>query len=173
MSPKFAIGDVVWMASFDPVSSRLTCPDCGGTRFMTARLFDGTEHAIACQGCDAGYEGSRGWLQIYERTPSAREVIVSGVHVRDSALVYDTSGGCYVPETNLFSDETAAYRRGEEIAETATREELERLTLKERDTRSWAWHVHYHRSCIRRAQAEIERHTARLAVAKAKAKEPA
>ena len=40
------------------------------------------------------------------------------------------------------------------------------MKRKEKDTKTWAWNVHYHRKEIREAQKRIEYHTSKLNVAK-------
>lgn len=168
---KYEIGQEVWWASFESEVDYVTCPDCGGTCIITCTLFDGTIHTIDCSGCSRGYEGPQGRLRVYKRTPRAVRVTIKGLEVREGKTEWQHTGSYRSPETDLFDVEADALRRASDIAVTADAEERDRIARKEKDTRSWAWNTHYHRSEIRRAEQSIAYHTSKLTVASAKAKE--
>ena len=59
---KFEVGDKVWVADYERVNVRVTCPDCLGTRVWSATLPSGEQMNIPCPTCGYGYEGSRGYV---------------------------------------------------------------------------------------------------------------
>lgn len=172
MEPKFKIGDALWRASFESTAAWVTCPDCGGRKHIRCLLHDDSMVLIDCRACARGYEPPSGQLQVFNRTPNAVRALITGVTIDGGGIEYRTADCFIVQEEDLFIDPEAALAAAQVKADNASREELERIQKKEKDTRSWAWHVHYHRDCIRRAEKEIEYHTKKLGIARVKAKEP-
>ncbi len=172
---KYEIGQEVWRASWDSETSYIECPDCAGTARVRVMLPDDSIVSIECEGCRHGYYGSDGRIHAYDRKATAKLVCVTGLEMRDGKTEWQTSDSYRVGEEDLFDNEADALARAQALAAVADREERDRINRKERPLKSWVWHVHYHRRCIREAQRQIEHHTARLAVAnvKAKQKEPA
>jgi hypothetical protein len=70
----------------------------------------------------------------------------------------------------LATTEAGALKIAEKKAADFDREELEKASQKERDTRTWSWNVHYHRRSIREAKKQLEYHTAKLEAARPQAK---
>lgn len=166
MSTKYNIGDELWRATFDSDVAYVVCPDCGGTRFMTVRLFDGTEHTIDCRTCERGFDGSQGRLQVYDRTPCAKRLVVTSIEVEDRGTRYN-----YAEEYDLFFDEADALARAQVMCDDLEKAERDSIQHKEKNTKSWAWNATYHRQGIRQAQRSLEYHTSKLDVAKVRAKE--
>lgn len=167
MTTKYSIGDKLWRATFIPELTYVVCPDCGGTRFMTIVLFDDTKYFVDCRTCEHGYEGSQGRLPVYDRAPCAKPVTVTSVAVEDSGVRYNS----FIDECDLFVGEHQALARAQEVADEATRVERERISMRHKDAKSWAWNATYHRGEIRKAQKSLEYHTSKLDVAKVRAKE--
>lgn len=165
MSTKYSIGDELWRATFDMEPAYVTCPDCGGTRFMTIKLFDGTEHTVDCRTCESVYHGPQGTLKVYDRKPTATPLVVTQIEVERDGTKYN-----YCPEGDLFRDEAGALVRAQEMADQFSKDERDRILSREKDTKSWAWNATYHRRCIKDAQKSLEYHTAKLSVASARAK---
>ncbi len=170
---KYEIGQEVWRASFDSADAYVVCPDCGGTARVRVMLPDDTIVSIECEGCRHGYSGSDGRIHVYDRRPVARLVNILGLEMRDGKTEWQTSDSYRVGEEDLFDTEVEAMTRARAIAADHDREERDRVNRKEKPLKSWAWHAHYHRSCIKEAERQIAYHTARLNVAKVKAKEKA
>ena len=42
------IGDEVWYCNYSTAPEELVCLECGGTLFVTVRIYDGTEFTIPC-----------------------------------------------------------------------------------------------------------------------------
>lgn len=171
IAPKFQIGDPVWRASSGTVEKWVTCPDCGGTRTLKATLFDGTEYNIECVGCAAGYNPPCGQVRLYEFGTATHWHTVTGVTIGEGGCEYRLSGSYWAKEEDLLATREEAELRAEVLAKERADEQHERFTKKEKDTRSWAWHVHYHRREAAESQRRLEYHTAKLGIAKAKAKE--
>lgn len=171
--PKYKIGQKLWLATHDGEEISVTCPDCGGTGQIHCRLFDGTELSVECAGCTRGYHGPQGRLYLWARKPRASSVEIIGMEVEAGKITYRTSGSVMTDEANLFLNQEDAVACAQEIAAQHDSDDLARALNKEKPTRSWSWHVHYHRRCIRDAEKQIAYHAGKLNVAKLKAKEPA
>ena len=168
---KYEIGQQVWWASFESIEAFITCPDCGGGGHIRCILFDETELFVECEGCRSGYNPPTGQIQLYERTPHAVLVAITGFEVSADKIEYRTNNSYIVPADDLFDTEAEAFTRAEDKARDADVAERERVNRKEKPTHTWAWHVTYHRRCIREAEKAIVYHTSKLNVARAKAKE--
>ena len=172
--PKFQIGDHAWYATVSSENNYVTCPDCGGTGQITVIMYDGTQVSVDCQNCSVGYDAPTGRVKVYDRAADAMPVTVAGFSVGGfGGVEYRTSESYLIKEDRIFTDRESALECGAKMAVEADKKERWRIATKEKDTRSWAWNATYHRQCIRRAEKEIAYHTAKLNVAKIKAKEPA
>lgn len=168
--PKYRIGDAIWWATWESSETYITCPDCGGTARIRCILFDETEVSIGCEGCSRGHEAPTGRIQVYTRQALAKPTAVRGFEVSADGVEYHLDGGWRIPEADLFDAEQEALTAAAAKAEEQDRAERAKVNAKEKPTKSWAWNVHYHRSCIRRAEKDIAYHTARLNAAKVKAR---
>ena len=171
MSTIREVGSSAWYATYDTKEEWLACPDCAGTKHLRVLLPDETMLRIPCAGCALGYDPPTGTVKVYKRQPRARLVVIEGLEIADGKTSYHTRGSWRIPEAEVFDTEPEALTAANKKAADADAEERSRVLEKERPTRTWAWHVHYHRNCIKRAEQEIERHTAKLGIARAKAKE--
>lgn len=169
-TPRFQIGDTAYMATFDAVPARITCPDCGGDGRLRVLLHDDTMVSVECRACSSGYEPPRGYLMVYDRAPRAEIVTVTGFEVGEGGVEYRTTSSYCVKDDRLFATKEEAMSKAQFISAEHDREERERIKSKEKDSRSWAWNAHYHRREIKEAQRRIEYHTAKLNVASLKAK---
>lgn len=170
---KFNIGQAVWRASWDYSKKWITCPDCGGTKTLTAILWDKTEYIIECVGCAAGYEPPRGVVSTGTFSATTHLETVRGVEIaNDGTFQYRTSGDSAVNEAELFATHEEALTRASEITAEKQKEEEAKIYQKDKPARSWSWHVHYHRRSVKEAQKALEYHTAKLNAAKVKVKEP-
>lgn len=167
---KYQMDEDVWWARFEATESWIPCPDCGQTRFLTMILFDGSTHTLDCETCKRGWDGPFGKLRVYERAPFAILTRIIGVSMDRDKVEYRVPDSYVVPETELFKTQEEALKRARVRADEATQAELEQLTKKERDTKSWAWHVTYHRNGKRQNEKEAARHAAKLDVAKSHTK---
>lgn len=172
MVPKYNIGDTVWWAHWDTVADWVTCPECGGSGQITCELYDGTRLSVECAGCTRGFEGPKGALQVWKRTAVARLTMVDRVEVAPDKIEYGVTGSYRVDEGSLFDNEADARTKARGLAAELDQQDRDKIARKEKDTRSWSWNVHYHRRQIRDAEKSIAYHTAKLNVAKLKAKEP-
>jgi hypothetical protein len=165
----FNIGDEVFHAHCEMRDKWITCPDCFGTKTLKVILGDGTELVIPCAGCGPGYEPPRGVVKTYERSPGVEVFTISGIEITRERIKYHASSRILNSE-NVFATKEEAQARSLELAALYEKEEAARLQRKERDTHSWAWHVHYHRSKIRNAKKEIELSEEKLGIAQIRAK---
>lgn len=174
---RYEIGQSIWISEFSPLApTHVTCPDCGGTGRLRVTFHDDTQVSIECRNCASGYDPPTGRVIVYQNAAKARQAVVSGLEVHGGKTRWhvDASGGCYrtVDDEDAFDTQEAALTQAEQKAATYAREQNDRVSAKEKDTRTWAWNASYHRRRIKDAQHEIEYHTAKLNVAAIKAKEP-
>lgn len=178
MKPKYTIGDRVYLAIWDQEKVWTTCQECGGTKHLRVILWDGTEHAIECQGCRSGYLGALGQVSHYERKPKAELCEIIGVEIQNyrepARISYKLSFGanCYnIDDDRLFDNSEEALKKASRVCEEENKIERDRIHCKVKDHRSWSWHMHYHRRAIRDAERNLKYHTEALGVAKLKSKE--
>lgn len=169
---RFEIGQDVWRATFDSRDAAIICPDCAGEGRIRVILADDTKLSIGCELCRYGYDNPTGRVRIYERTARAEPTHVTGVEINGQETRWRVWESYIVDDGDLFLTQAEALTRAEEIAVVAAQEELARIGRREKPTHTWAWNASYHRKQIREAQRQIEYHTAKLNVAKIKAKEP-
>jgi len=167
MKPKYAMGDSLYLAQHEITEKWITCPDCFGKKTLKVILGDDTELIIPCQTCAIGYDPPRGMVKTFDTKPDYKPVTITGMEISENEVRYRCDCRS-MKEGNLFRTEEEAIKRGEELAAQAIHEESIRLQRKERQTRSWAWHVTYYRGIIQRAKAEIVRSEKLLGIATAK-----
>jgi hypothetical protein len=173
----FNIGDTVWMAQTRSVEKYVTCNDCFGKRFLTVILGDGEEVTVPCEGCTNGYNGPRGVNIYFEQEPKVLSGKIKGIEVSTEGVEYKIAEGdseysswC-LKEENTFASQAEAEIRAVALAEQISREARDRVKNKERNYKSWAWHVTYYRGIIKKARVEIARAEFNLAYAQKVAKE--
>lgn len=186
MKPKYEIGQEIFWASFSShTGTYVTCPDCGGTGRLRVTFHDETTVSIECKNCSRGYDPPTGRIHIYTRKGEAKKGRVSGIKISDDKVEYEaeywytaSDGHFYkthnhVKEDEVCLSESEAQSRADKMAAEHDAEERARIFGKEKDARSWAWNASYHRKEIKEAERRLAYHTAKLNVAKVKAKEGA
>lgn len=167
---KYEIGQMVWKASWDAHDAHVTCPDCGGTGRLRVTFHDETQVSIECRNCQSGYDQPTGRVRVYDRQPKAQLVTITGVEINGTETRWRSD--CYIiDEDVLFADQESALAKARAMCADLDQKDRDKVFQKEKDTRTWAWNASYHRKCLKDAQRNIEYHSAKLAVAKVKAKE--
>jgi hypothetical protein len=128
--------------------------------------------SVGCEGCQVGYDPPTGRIRVYDRAPRAKLETIVGFEVEGEKVEYRTDGSYRIPEGEIFDSEAAAMDAARAKAAAFDREERERISAKEKPTKTWAWHVTYHRRAIKEAERQIEYHTRKLNAARVNAKEP-
>jgi hypothetical protein len=110
-------------------------------------------------------------VRVYNRRAKALPVTITGVEVRRDGKIEWRTDSHYCPdERDLFETEDCALARALEKAAAADVEEREKISAKEKPTRTWSWNATYHRKQIKDAQRNLEYHTKKLAAANLKAR---
>ncbi len=173
---RFEIGQQVWWATCDTREHFETCPDCGGTGRLRVIFHDETQASIECRNCAGGYDPPTGRVKWYGRIPEARLITITGMEISGANISWQTaaSAGCYyrIEDGLLFLSEADAKACAYKLAVEHDAAAKAKVLTKEKDAKTWAWNASYHRTCIRRAQKDLEYHTAKLRVAALKAKTP-
>lgn len=168
----YNIGDKVWFAQRKTVEKTALCPDCFGTRALTLIKGDGERVSLACAGCTRGYNEPTGYVHYHAQVSSVSEVTVERVEIKRDGVTYGVNGNWIVENDNVFDTREEAEVRALVLAEEYNQDEEARVYTKEKPQHTWAWNAHYHRDCIKRAEKDLLYHTAKLNVAKVRAKEP-
>jgi hypothetical protein len=160
------LGEHVWVAVARGQRKKITCPDCFGTGQLDVTLRDGTHHSIDCRGCEQGYLGPQGTVETWEYEPSVELHTITKIE-QDIGQPPEYRAGhfCYKAD-QVFLTRDGAEARAAVLAKEQADEEDARIKRKEKDTKTWAWNVHYHRKGIRDAEKSIAYHTSKLNVAK-------
>ena len=159
----FSIGATAWFAGYKTVERTQPCNECFGQLFLTVILGDGSQVTIDCAGCARGYDPPLGVITYHEGVIDVRQVIIERVEITVDVVEYGFSS-CY-RSRDLFATQEEAEQRATGLVEQHDQEEKARVFRKEKNNRSWSWHVHYHRDCIRRLQKDLVYHEAKLKVA--------
>lgn len=168
---KYKIGDTVWYAQVKSFEGIEPCPDCFGQKALTVIKGDGSKVSIECVGCASGFESPKGYVTYYGWKSDVRQVLIQRVEITNEGVEYGHSQCYRVKEEELFDTKEEAEIRAKEKWESHNAEEIARIYQKEKHNRTWAWNAHHHRDCIKRAEKDLAYHTAKLNVAKVKAKE--
>lgn len=168
---KFNIGDKVWFAHTVTQAVLTVCPDCAGNKQLKVILGDGSEVAIDCACCDRGWVGSRGTIEYSQHAEVAKESVVTGISLQSGKVLYTGEGFWEHNEEDVFGTESEAIERAKTMVAERTAEEVRRSLHKEKDGKTWAFHVTYHRRAAEHARKDLDHHTAKLTYAKSKAKE--
>ena len=169
---KYKIGDVVWYAKVQCYEASEPCPDCFGQRALTVIKGDGSQVSIECAGCATGYEPAKGYIKYSAWRPDVAQTSITRIEMKaDGSCEYGHGYSYSSQEDELCENEADAIRKAEERMAEHNAQEIARIHQKEKHNRTWSWNAHYHRSCIKRAEKDLAYHTAKLSVAKVKAKE--
>lgn len=163
---KFNIGDVVYFAHAGQERVWVVCPECLGSGRLRVILADETIASIECVCCARGAEGSPGKIQTWEFIERERATVITGMEIESCdgsvRVLYKGEGVYHAGEGDLFLTEAEAHQRATELAVTHAAEEKKRLSFKEKQTKTWAWNVAYHRRAIKEAERQIAYHAAKL-----------
>jgi len=167
MDQKFKIGDFVWVASFDKKELQTTCPDCLGKRELIVILGDDSTVIIPCAGCSSGYREPTGKISYWDWIPTAELQKITGMELSEDTVEYRSDYHCLYAD-KVFATQEEALVAAAKLAEEQNQREQERLFQKEKNNRTWAWHVTYHRRQIKALEKGLEYHRSKLEYAKTK-----
>jgi len=168
MDTPFEIGRAYWLPRHCAERVTIPCPACKGTRIVT--IIYGDEHvSVDCDGCAAGFEGSKGTVMEYDFTPVAEEFTVEGPTglYGNCWSVKSTDG-----RTAEFNDlcETKAAALAVSAVKCADQHEQNmqsRLHARGRAKHS-TWAISYHKKCIVDLERQLAWHTAQINAGKVK-----
>jgi hypothetical protein len=177
--PLFEIGQEVWVASWGRTEYREVCPDCGGSKKAVITLFDGNSYDVACGNCSSGYNPPSGTIKLHQYAARVLLMTISGIRtgcgMGGVEYQLDYSGGsCWsYKDTDVFLNQEDAQVRAQEIALEKNTYDHDRFLQKEKQDRTWAWNVTYHRQEAKRALQSYRYHMEKLGLSQeAEAKFP-
>ena len=162
----YKLGDKVWYAQMKNVEKKETCPECFGKKYLTVILGDNSKVTIDCAGCGGGFDYAKGYVTYYQWETDVQEVTIERIEISSKGVEYGFHS-CYIArDAKIFSTEKEAEVKAKELAEEHNKEELKKLSRKEKNNHTWSWNVHYYRKEIRNSKENIERYEKLLNVAK-------
>ena len=165
MELPFTLGEVKWLAVGHPVEVVHPCPACNGSCKVTLVCGNGDEYIIDCEGCDMSTQGYRmGTIRQWEHTPTAERFVIGGVSSMHDGRWFVTRGyGPGVEYERLFDTEADALAAAQvEAQRHAERNMMFRVNSRKRAGAKATWTVRYGKDQIRKAEATIAWHTARM-----------
>lgn len=185
-TPKFAVGDVVYLPRLERAVEKLPCPDCLGTGVWPITSPAGVEFKIACIRCVGTLSMSDlPSLHVERWEPRTEALTINGVSTRSNpdnwheAVEYSHGNGQSVGESKIFETQEAALAIAEATAkgrnveidakpETMQARHLSRLTIKDADAdQSWnsrwrAWYAYRElREALESAVEEVSEYNAK------------
>ena len=165
---KYKIGDTVWHATLEHGIEHVTCPDCCGRRTLVVTLGDDSTVSIECSTCARGYEPPRGFIERDTHTIAPTTLLITKVETKivnaEEVTLYSGPGRYRANESDLCPTIEEASVKAAALLVERDKEAAERMKRKEKDGRTWSWHVTYHRRCIKQAEKDLAYHRAKLAV---------
>jgi hypothetical protein len=168
------VGDFVYWPRYGTLKVEKQCPVCFGNCKVTLILGNGDDVILPCDYCGKGYEGPRGYVSEYEYTVGydcGTITEIRGVETAAGRTLEYVAGHSFLKYDAIFSSKEAAEDASKALAEKARQEDRKRAAwLKERISKTYAWNAGYHMRCVKKAQKEIEYHSEKAVLCKAKAK---
>ena len=170
----FELGETVFIARHERDERLVTCPDCQGKKCITVIMGDDTSHSINCSLCAPnGYEGPTGFVTAWDYRTTVQELKVEKIEskISEDGVKYEYQSHHWIlRHDNTFRDKAEAEARGDELIKEHAAKDAAQLERKQKDHRSWAWHVRYYRDLIRKGEKDLVRYRLQLDSANQKAK---
>ncbi len=176
MIPK-KVGDSAWWAHNGTKEVTHPCPVCYGKLSVTVILGNDESVVTPCDYCGKGYGGPTGVCKEWEWVAGACLVTISAIETNDShegkEVRYRTYNHSMIDASDLFDTKEEAEARCEvRRQEHAEDERKRREVLKEYSTKSFSWHVGYHRREVKNHERSLEWHKSRVIACTRLAKTP-
>lgn len=163
----FNIGDLAYLVHAGHYEKKIPCFACNGQKFITIIDGFGKEIKPECTHCNEGL----GTPPSGFNTAWEYQAIVSAIFI-DSILKNSDGDFEYNHTTRVFKTREEAEEAGKELIKELEKQQEKNFKWRKHDAnKSWSWHVGYHRSNIKKAEKDIEHHSAKLGLAKSKVKE--
>ena len=165
-----SIGDTVyWVESYTHYGKTIPCPMCFGKRFVTIILGDESRTEIICGMCSHGLDVATGQAKTWDAEAVIHSGVITGISTRDG-YKYEVGHFTISAHDCLDSEEEA-----KPVREIRLKQAQEQRDSWKKDNfiqckKSQIWSAGYHRSCIERAEQNIEWHKSRLNIIKKRKK---
>lgn len=174
MKPKYEFGQEIWYVDTSHEPRYIPCVDCFGKRYLTVILGDDTKLTVPCETCkQRGWDDySSGILEVFDYAAVPIQATVNRIEFkRDGTIEYGVENRYSLDESEIFLNREDAEIRAKQVEQEKTAESENKYKNKEKDTRSWSWHVTYHRRQIEDAKRTVEYATKKLNYALEKKRE--
>ena len=174
MTPKYKVGDFVYVARAGRKEFYKTCDVCFGKKQVVVTLGNDDRVTIPCSYCGAGFADPAGKIRDCEwgvevKLEKITQVRVSQTDIEEK-IEYQSESWC-LHEENIFDTREEADARCIAIFEEHKREQETRSDLIKKDKmKSFAWNAGYHLRAVKDAQKQIEYHSRMAVLCKARAK---
>lgn len=158
----FKIGETYWRAASGNRQVTVECPMCCGQKYVTVTLGNGEQYTVDCEACGAGFEGPRGVVQQYDRTPLAEpfEIVKIKEWREDRWLVANPTNLTAYFDT-LYATEAEALAASEKRAADLMDSNMASLRKKKYGKVS-SWNIRYHKRQIKEYQKKIAWHQSKI-----------
>ena len=165
----FAVGARVWYSEAHVDTAYEPCPDCAGTKTVTATLGCGLSLQLPCQTCSVGFSAPSGVVKRSVFTAIPQLVTLGNPTMYGEDIYYELDGGGKVRSSELHLWWPASKEQCLEMVRTRTlqyKDQLRRqLASKRRDL---AWSVTYWRSKVKDLRRNLEIAEQALVISEAK-----
>ena len=172
ITPKFNIGDTVYIPVAGSTAMLIDCPECLGSGKLTCILGNGDKVKFDCDCCKYSFS-STGKIRTYKYHASVEPFKITGIELTNQTVEYRSGTSCCYTKRNekdLYSDRDEALAMAEiKVAEHEVEQEKKILDKKDVARESWAFNVSYHRRIIERLETDLEYHRRKLGIATEKA----
>ena len=164
---KFQLGDNVWFANSHRKEKTMPCTECAGKKKLTVIYGYNKIWEIEC-GCGHELDIPTGGITYYEYSPETEHGVIDGVSVKKEGIEYhiqcDNHAHC-VYEDKAFDNKEDADKDAIRQCEEHNKLELDKITNKEKPTKTWAWNFRYHNREIKNHEQQLEYHKRKLVFA--------
>jgi len=173
---KFNIGDNVYVSDFGQKPKEVECPVCFGKKQVTLILGNESKAVMSCGYCTDGIgTDPKGYEIEHSFVAGVKEFTITLIetnHTAEREEVKYQSGPYLWDEDKVFATKDEALADSELDAEKYN---IERRTheayIKHDIMKKYSWNAGYHMREVRDAKKQIEYHSEKAVICKAKAKE--
>lgn len=107
--PKFKVGEVVFVATWEEAGKRVQCPDCLGQKEWKVTTAT-EEFSVPCRTCQSGFGPSPGYITKSEITPVSRRTVIGTIEImvnpKEQYVTYVCQEGGYPKNTKYYLNGT-------------------------------------------------------------------
>lgn len=180
ITTKFKEGDTIFVLRAGRENVGRPCPVCFGQKYVVVILGNHEQVTTECRFCSSGINPPTGKEDWYVFHVDVREHIVDGITVERNQFKRGHTKVRYqfnatentanqVNEEDCYRFRGDAEAQGVLLVAAEAAEQEGKLATKDKELKSYSWHVGYHRREAEKARRQVEYHTAKAPLMEAKA----